>query len=506
MRRFRLGLIALCGLFAASLVRSTGAGAQEDGDAAREDGAAGLVQAQEMGRLLTGDRAVNLSGFTVAGDLDLSRLDRVGRPLRCQNCRFTGAVTGTDLIIERIVDFSGSTFEGPVELSAVLFRDRAGFEQVTFGGPATFGSTRFLADASFAASEFGGAAVFNRAQFGAGALFSDAVFHSDAGFQATQFGEGADFSGSEFEAKSDFTAAGFGKRASFARAGFAEVADFRGAVMSGGANMGAESFADGFSLEAVNAGGSVDFLGATLQGEGVFNNFAGTGLLALDGIRVLGANSGLFLDQISVSRLTIDVDRIGVVQGRDTQKRVLQQVERSGREAGDLALANRARFQFLDLEGEEKEGFRWLVDRLIFRDISGYLVRPTHPLLTLGLLVLAGGLIRSARSLRLGLAGWWKARASTPRPSTLWDRGRAWLLLGEKAVSRILGGLSKSLNVAIRRKAEIKLENTERVRDYLRVGVLWGEFLAYKLMIAIFLLALGNSNSTVRQLLDAVTG
>jgi hypothetical protein len=228
--------------------------------------------------------------------------------------------------------------------------------------------------------------------------------------------------------------------------------------------------------------------------------------LALDGIRVLGPDSGLFLDEISVAKLTMDVDQIEVVQGRRVQKEVLKLVEKSGRESGDLALANRARFQFLDLEGEEKQGLRRWWDRLVFRDISGYLVKPIHPLITLGILVLIGAFIRSARSLRLGLKSWWESRSASPPPPTLRGKLRAALLLGEKGVSRILEGLSRTLNVAVRRKAEIKLENRERVRDYSMAGLLWVEFLVYKLMFAIFLLALGNSNSTVRQLLDAVTG
>lgn len=501
MRRHRLASLALCGLIGAtSAMGFSGAALAADA------GAAGAITAAEMIGMLTAAQATNLTGFTVTGDVDLRPVDRAGRPLRCQECRFTGSLTGTDLIFERIVDFSGSVFAGPVDLSAVLFRDRAGFEGVTFDQAANFGSTRFLADASFADTVFQGPAVFDRAQFGAGALFSDAAFASDAGFRAAQFAAGADFAGTDFEAASDFTSASFGKRVSFARSRFARVAQFRAAVLSGGANMGVEMFNEGFNLEAVNAGGSVDFLGAGLQGEGAFNNFSSTGLLALDGIRVVGPDSGIFLDQISVSRLTMDVDQIEMVRGREIQKKTLEAVEKSGRESGDLALANRARFQFLDLEGEEKQGLGKLFDRLVYRDISGYLVRPIHPLVTLGILVLTGAFVRSARSLRQGFSSWWHSRPAVPVRASFWQRVRTWMLLAEKAASRILGGLSKTLNVAIRRKPEIKLENPDQVRDYTMAGVLWGEFLVYKLVFAIFLLALGNSNSTVRQLLDAITG
>jgi hypothetical protein len=32
----------------------------------------------------------------------------------------------------------------------------------------------------------------------------------------------------------------------------------------------------------------------------------------------------------------------------------------------------------------------------------------------------------------------------------------------------------------------------------------WGEFLAYKVLLAVVILSFGNSNATIRQLLDAV--
>jgi hypothetical protein len=63
------------------------------------------------------------------------------------------------------------------------------------------------------------------------------------------------------------------------------------------------------------------------------------------------------------------------------------------------------------------------------------------------------------------------------------------------------------VNIAIRRKPDhFQRVDSDRVRDHARFWLLGGEFLVYKILIAVFLLALGNSNSTVRQLLDAVTG
>jgi hypothetical protein len=454
--------------------------------------------------MLAGPQATTLLDVTVQGDVDLTGLERVGRPLRCQNCRFTGAFRGTDLILERIVDFSGTTFEGPVDLSAALFQDRAGFENVVFAGPATFGSTRFTADASFADTEFHAPALFDRAQFGAAAALADTTFGADASFQAAQFTGGADFAGADFGGPSNFAAAGFGQRSSFARATFSKLAEFRGAAFPAGANLGVEKFNQGFNLESVTAGGSIEFLGAALEGEGVLANLSSTGTVALDGIRVLEGNSQLFLDQISVARLTMDVEEIAAVRGRNVQKSVLKLVEKSGRESGDLALANRARFQLLDLEGDEKRGFSRLVDRLLLRDVGGYLVRPSHPLVTLLLAILMAGLMRSARPLEVVASVW---RAERDSATGFKRRAHLVLLQAGKATEKLLDGISSTVQVAISRKADhIKREDSERILDHVRVWVLWGEFLAYKTLLAAFLLALGNSNSTVRQLLEAVTG
>ncbi len=470
-----------------------------------------VLVAQDFIQLLTADEATNLSFFTISGDVQLSRLQRLARPLRCQNCRFTGSFVATDLIVERIVDFSGSVFEGPVDVSAALFRDRAGFERVTFEGPVTFSSTKFAGEASFADAnfeplDFEAPADFGRAQFASRALFSSTAFNRDAGFQAAQFEAGADFSGARFAQESNFQASVFGKRVSFARALFNEVANFRGATLVGGGNLGVNRFNKGVGFEEVSAGGSTEFLGAVLLGEGGFNNFTSTGRLALEGIRLLG-DAKLYLDHVAAKQLTMDVDQIGRVPGPRVQRDVLKQVEAGARESGDLALANRARFQFLDLEGQEKTGWRRVVDRVFFRDVAGYLVKPVRPLISLAILILICGLIRSQASLRQEFVSWRETRSERVRVSGLMARMRVSLKMVGNAVERLFTGIGKAANVAFRRKpSHIPPADPDQPRAYGTALILGTEFFVYKLMIALFLLALGNSNATVRQLLDAVTG
>lgn len=454
--------------------------------------------------MMAGDEPVALEGVTVQGDLDLRVLRQVTSPFRCQSCRFTGAFVATDLIFERIVDLRGSTFEGPVELSAAIFEDRAGFEEAEFGGTTGFALARFLAGASFSGSDFAQTAEFERALFGGDALFADATFGSDVSFEAAQFDEGADFTGAGFTADNNFAAADFSERASFRRADFGRHADLRGANMAAGADLGVNEFREGFRLDGVTAAGSIAFAGATLRGVGFLNNLSSTGSLVLDGM-LLAPDAELHMEGMAVDRLFMDVERqIDFVQGT-TKIEVLELVERTGRESGNLALANRARFALLDLRGGRKEGLDRLVDRVFFRNMGGYLVRPLNPLLTLFSLILAGGLIRSARAVSASMNAWWrdhagKRRSLTPRQ---W-LGRVLLIL-EKTTARLLSGIAAAMRAAFKPKPEhIELQDPERTREYGRVGVLWCEFLAYKLAIATFLLALGNSNSTIRQLLDAV--
>lgn len=466
-----------------------------------------VIPAEEFVGIMAGDEAADLAGLTVEGDLDLRSLQRVARPFRCRGCRFTGAVVATDLIFERIVDVRGSVFEGSTDLSAAIFEDRAGFEDTKFAGPATFGLTRFLAGASFAGSDFDEAAVFERAQFGDDAVFSDTVFAGDADFEAARFNEAADFAGADFAADGNFAAADFAERASFVRADFAGTANFRGATMAAGANLRVNEFAGDLMLAEVTAGGSIEFTGALLYKNGFFVNLSSTGTLVLEGMD-LHPDAELLMDRIGADGLTMDVERqIDFVQGTLVKANVLELVERTGRESGDLALANRARFELLDLQGERKEGLDRVVDRLVFRDVGGYLVRPLNPIRALLLLILTGGLIRSARSVGSSVRGWSQAgmlRMSSASPRQLLHRV---LLMLEKATARVLAGIAATMKVAVKPKADhIRLGDPERTREYLKVGVLWCEFLVYKLVFAAIVLSLGNSNPTVRQLLDAVTG
>jgi hypothetical protein len=67
--------------------------------------------------------------------------------------------------------------------------------------------------------------------------------------------------------------------------------------------------------------------------------------------------------------------------------------------------------------------------------------------------------------------------------------------------------MADAFTVAFRPKPNnIKVDDPERPASYIVALVRLVEFLVYKVVLAVFLLALGNSNASVRQLLDTVRG
>ena len=75
-----------------------------------------------------------------------------------------------------------------------------------------------------------------------------------------------------------------------------------------------------------------------------------------------------------------------------------------------------------------------------------------------------------------------------------------------KWLSAIFEGVGDTVGVAFRRKAQVELGDPEQVRSYVAAGIRWSEYLAFKVLIALFVLCLASSNATLRQLLNSVTG
>ena len=466
------------------------------------------VPGPELVRRASAGEAVNLVGVRVEGDVDLRSLDVVARPFRCQSCRLTGSFNAADVIFERTVDLTDSTLEGALDLGASVLKERASFDRARVGGPATLVSTRFLANASFTGADFAGTARFDRTQWAEGAFFGQGSFDDEASFSGAEFRAKADFGQRRFGAGGDFAGAVFGERASFSLADFTGPARFGGVELRRGGSFRLARFRAGGTYDRVAAGGSLEFDGAVIERDTSFDNLGSSGSLSLVGIRLTDAN--LFMEQLSAQDFSMDVGTVEAVRGRNPQKQILALIERSAQERGELSVANDARYRHLSLASKEHDELvPRMADAVLYRGVAGYLVRPSHPLAALLVLIAAAGLIRSAPGLWSMVGGWARqrrTRAANRFGATMVQRSRHRVLGFEKAVAVVLNGVARSFAVAFRPKPGIAVEDSERVRSYLLAGVLWVEFIACKLLLAISVLALGNSNATIRQLLDAVRG
>lgn len=474
---------------------------------ARPSSDGGSISATDVVTLTRSAQPVALSNVVIQGDLDLRPVGTVSRPFRCLRCRFGGGFRASDVVFERLFDVTGSYFGAGVDLDGALFEERATFDASQFAGAVAVVSARFSTDVSFSGVQFLFPATFDRLQTGGTASFAKSEFVDDASFAGAHFAGKSDFGRAMFKSTSMFRDTVFTGRVSFLHAAFTKQADFRGSELPGGANLRLLTLEEGALFDQVSAGGAVDLEGSLLRGEVAFGNMGTSGSLSLTGVRPRRAQ--LYMDGIAVHDLVMDIRHIDVVQGPKVQKQVLGMIERSAKERQDLSLANEARFRLLSLEAQEHKSTHpvsYALDRIFYRDIAGYLVRPAHPLLAFLALLAAGGLARGLRNLPKLRVG---ARPSTgtqqpDRRRGVVQRLRLLFLGQQKAVATVLSGIASAFFVAFRRKAEIKVEDPDRVRAYFCAMALWSEFLAYKVLIAVFLLALGNSNATVRQLFDAV--
>ena len=480
-----------------------------------------VMSASELVARLASGQGVNEVDVVVEGELDLRPLGTVTRPFRCRECTFSGTIDATDVVFQGVIDLSGATLEGALlltgarleapflldatparrseihgrtDLRLVRFSDFASLDGARLRGPIDVTSAQFSGGVSFAESEFLTEAFFDRVQFGsmtsfAGAsteglrmgratfagpaVFRQHTFHADAVFTGATFQGPANFTLTEFEGQALFDSASFERGASF-RLASASSASFRSAEARGPLILDGAVFINGASLAGLTA----------------------LDLLSLRSLRTLEEN-GLELDQLSASTLFLDVPTVDQIRGVAVQQEVLSLLEKSAEATGNLPLANDARFRRLTLQASRSGPAYQMFDRIVLREIGGYLVRPSYPLRALVFLLLLGAIVRALptwwRNTRLPLLG--VARRSVtraPRPAST----------GVSNFRIFVRGLWASARQAIAKRPGIESQ-AEEVPSGRTVAV-GSEFLAHKVLIVSFLLSLGNSNPTVRQIIDAV--
>lgn len=479
-----------------------------------------VVSASELVKGLAFGQGVNEADIVVEGELDLRPLGTVAHPFRCRGCIFSGSIEATDVVFQGIVDLSGTTLKGALvltgarleapfifdsthdrwseihgraDLKLVKFSDFASLDGARLLGPIDFTSAQFSRGASFAETEFFTEAFFDRVQFGSMASFAGAsteglrmgraTFAGPAVFRQHIFHADADFTGATFQGQANFTLAEFEGKALFDSVSFEQGASFRlASVLSA-------SFRSSQAQGPLIFDGAVFVNGASLAGLSVL------GLLSLQSLHVPTAR--LELDELSASTLLLDVSTVDQVRGVVVQQKVLSQVEKSAEATGDLSLANDARFHRLKLQASHSGLAYRVFDRIVLREIGGYLVRPVYPLRALVVVLVLGVIVRAVPT-------WWRNSSlyliSVMRQSA--TRAHRLASTGRSNIQALVRGLWVSAHQVVAKQPSIEWQDDEMPSG--RAVAVWSEFLAHKIFIVLFLLSLGNSNPTVRQIIDAV--
>lgn len=528
----------------ATLLFASAPAAARDRALVAQAGSDGSIESGELVAMLESGTPVNLNGVTIVGDLDLRAIGTVGDPLRCRDCVLEGSLVATDVVFERLVDLSGVRIAGDVELGGAVFEDALLLEEAEiagervegrlarFAGPVSldrasiagsvdFTGARFLGSASFGGADFGASATFDLAAFAEDVVFTAAdddsapgagacpdaagAFRGDASFARSSFGGNADFGSRCFGGEARFESATFGGITDFALTTFEASADLDESTFAQPATFRVSTFEAAASFVGVRSQSSLDLRGARFLGGAALFGLSCSGTLDL---RSVGFAEGQRIDvtEVSAGRLQMDVGIAGQIIGETVQSDMLRRLEESARSAGDIPLANDARFTLLSLEHEERSGFSRLFDAG-YRTIGGYLVRPSYPLRAFVWLLGIATVLRVlawAWSMRSGHRS--GGSVAPKEASSAMERARSRVLEWQRLVSIFLRKAAESVDVAFRKSPKITLEDEDRVWSYFYATGRWVEFLSYKLLIALFLLALANSNATARQIVDSVRG
>ncbi len=528
--------------------------------AAPVSAANGTMPGSALVELIAAGKPVELDGATITGDVDLRPVDTVARVVRCTNCTFAGSILASNTIFNRVVDLSGATIAGAALFDGAVFRDaflmrettarpaaidglasftlaafngRASFEGIRFASDADFRVAQFLADASFADAEVDGAGRFDGALFDGRAWFSGSpagdvapsgpvtqsgcpgtvrgVFVGPTSFTSVAFSDKVDFRQRCFGADAAFDGATFGA-VDFSLAIFRDRATFDDASVDGAASFRVVQVFGDLSFQHVVLRGPATFEAAILHGKVQLAGTSASDSLSLDGVKV---GSTLGLNKVQANGFEMDLDKLGSVPGGPVREAVLAMVESSARARGDLGLANEAEFQRSSLETDRAEG----LDRtsgLLQREVAGYFVKPIYPLRAFAILFVVGMfvrfLVRTGALRRIGdvqlarpTLATLPARPSVSRQAAM-SASRSGLLSGSQVILDFAVSAESTFRAAFGLKLTSDGEPPDELSEYGVAIARGAEWLTYKVLIAMFLLGLANSNPTFKQLFEAVAG
>lgn len=482
------------------------------------------VTGEEFIRSVAED-GLDASGLVVDGDVDLRSIGRVEHLFRCQDCTVLGSVNASDVVFSRVVDLSGlqvrgaldlhgasvedafllqdsqrrgARIEGPTDLDLATFADVASFDGTSFDGPVQAQHLHVRGTASFTDTDFSSAARFDHAAFHDGVSFAGGEFHEEARFVRVRFGGAASFRQRRFDERATFTGATFEGRADFMLAEFRGPGRFENLTLERGANFRVIQARAPVSFQQTGANGPVDFQGAVFHEAVSLSGITTSGELSLLDVTI-GSPRGLVMEPMFPAALLIDIATVEQIPGPRIRARVLAALEQTAKARGDLALANDARYTLLALQSEEHEWHQRLLDRVFYRGIGGYLVRPQHPLLTLVLLMVLAATIRAVPRVRAARAS---STARTANPGRGWRHGWAEV---EHTLGPVVAGLHESLSRTFRRGAAKDADPPAGASSF-SASARALESTIYKVLVVVLLITLGNSNGTIREIIDALRG
>lgn len=574
----------------------------------------GVVTGAQLVDVLARGVPVDANGLQVTGEVNLTSLTNITAALRCSGCLLRGALRADDVEFHGVVDLSGSTivggvqargarfdrgmvltrgrFEGPVSLDQAVFEEQAALGAAVFDDVASFAGARFQGESIFAGARFARPADFSGAVFagdadfsgqalpgaagphhcpdsarrgpGAAVSFAGTIFRGRADFYNRCFTAGANFFGTVFAGAANFDSAEFMGDAVFENASFGSDATFVLTWFDATADFTSVLAAGGLSFDLDTFGGSVELNGAVVSGRLSLMNLTRAPYCKLPGRRI--AVGCLYMDNLTAGGIVMDPEKVGaLVLGPVAPLRVLTEIEQTARADGDITTANDARYDRLTLAARARSGSLWasVQDGFFYRTVAGYLVRPRQPLISLGVLVAAGFLLRCllrppiparlrerikhlARALRRATAPTGEAGlapeppAQAPAPAGSGNPGHGQPSRGEQAAAspcppqaegrtaseekaepagtaarpswlvRPFEALRDTVVAALKplpsKEAREAARRPQRASDVARALAYTAEYLSYKVLTLLFLTCIANSNETLHQFIDAAFG
>jgi hypothetical protein len=315
----------------------------------------------------------------------------------------------------------------------------------------------------------------------------DGVFHGTVDLEGRHFLGGLNGAGGDF-----------GGRTNLSRASFGRTADSAGLVLDGASfadvDASGATFASHVSVElahasALNLNQTVALAGLSLQGTQI------DGPASFDGAQVQGS---LDLQKFAANQIVLDIGALGNVASGPARRSILAKIERTARDAGDIPLANDARFRLLQVDGRNSAFPKREVDWVFYEQLAGYLVRPLRPLRAVLVLILLGTAARY-------VVDWRRERTGQVVPAGHDLAAMAPRVRVGHEVTGFLGRFSRAVIASLRPKPNIPSPvGQTTVEPYVIAGLRLFEYVASKLLIVVFFLSLGNYNATLRDVLGSV--